>query len=320
MWDKAKSRLTWVIGIVFLVWLVYFIIRVSNPSDLSLVDAKIPEETKDFFRNLARSGSEINIDFIKKLTKRDFDNDKDYGRKTGKEFLILEDENFIIYYHHNDEELDRARLTLRYSSNAIPSLTNLFGTYFYPSLVGGRKLPVYLASSRNDYNQICQGLGFKAENWSAAVTCMIYDDAGKSVCKGIVLGETVYEDSGNALKKTIWHEMTHFVHFTAVDLIQKKVFYNWEYEGLASYFAQEKRGIDRSIINSVKLDGQIANYLDSYWVGYSVYEYIELRYGITAIHQLIKSSYNEKITASVSGVTQNSFSSFESGWRNYYSR
>jgi len=320
MFDKKNLKYLLVIGVLVIAWLVFFILRLSKPSDQALIDAKIPEETKDFFRTLARSGSEINIDFIKKLTKRDFDNEKDFGRKADNAFQKLEDDNFIVYYHDNDKELIRAQSTLKFAKSAILSLTELFGTYYYPSLVEGRKLPIYLASSRPDYKKVCKGLGTEIPDWSAAVTYIIYDDKGKSVCKGIILGETVYDDGNNSLKQTLWHEMAHFVHFTAVNLFQKKYFYNWEYEGLASYFAQEKRGIDRSIINSVKLDGQIANYLDSYWVGYSVYEYIELQYGITAIHQLIKRSYNEKITASVSGVTQNSFSSFESGWRNYYSR
>lgn len=320
--DKPRDFLIYIVISIFLgVWISFIIYSFDQGKDTPpLIAAKIPEKTKEFFRNLALKESEINIDFIKKLTKRDYDNKKDYGKKTDKDFKLLEDEYFIIYYHNNANELERAHMTILAANNAIPYLKALFGKYFYPTLVEGRKLPIYLANSREDYNQICRGMGFDPINWSAAITHMTYDNQGKSVCRGIVLSEMVYnKDDVNEIKPTLWHEMAHYVHFTAVDLTKKVNFYNWEYEGIASYFAGEIRQVpnDKGLINSIRLNEQTANYLDSYWVGDQFYCYLKSKYGQGIIPKLIQTSYTEPITYVMTDFTKLSFEGIQADWRHY---
>lgn len=278
-----RKYLIWILGLAGIFWVVLFIVLVNKPKHESLLDAKIPEETKEFFRNLASQGSEVTIDFIKKLTKRDFDNNYDFGKKSENGFQILEDNNFIVYFRNTKTEASRAHSTLRYANAAIEPLKSFFGTYFFPSSTESRKLTLYLAANKNDYMETCKGLGFESPNWSAAVTLMVYDNYGKAICKGIVIGETVQDNSQNNLEKVIWHEMAHFTHFLAVDLSQKKKFLNWEIEGTASYFAKEDRPINRDKIKSIQLEEQLENYLDTYWVGNSVFQYVTSNYGNTAV-------------------------------------
>jgi hypothetical protein len=297
----------------------YFISLVGKSDQEALVDAKIPEETKEFFRSISRMGGGINVDFIKKLTRRDFDNEEDFGKKTTNGFRILQDDNFIIYFRDKDSEKTRAQAVLKIAGEATEPLSSFFGNYFYPSAVEGRKLPIYLAVSRDDYYEICRSIGFNTPKWSAAVTSVVYDNTGKCICRGIVLGERVTLDAPDDMRKTLWHEMAHYVHFTAVDLTRKTEFFNWEYEGCASYFAGEKRSVppDKEKVRNIKLTEQTTDYLDAYWVGDYFYHYIDSKLGHETVPRLIRESLTQSIISSTSSVMQMPFSDVENGWRNY---
>lgn len=318
--ERLRDYLIYIGVSIFIgVWIFSIIYSFELGKDTPpLIEAKIPESTKDFFSKLARLGSEVNIDFIKRLTKRDYDNEKDYGKEKDNQLLTLEDENFIVYYHSSKKELIRAQSVIQYANRAVQPLKALFGTYYYPSLVQGRKLPIYLAASRQDYNEIGRGLGFEMMEWSAAVTCMIYDNQGKNVCRGIILSEKVYDNADNSLEKVLRHEMAHFDHFSAIDITQKTKVLNWECEGIASYFAKEDRPINRTKIKSIQLDEQLENYLDSYWVGSSVFQYAASNYGNRAVPKIIQGSLKQNITDITPEVFNISFSGFENGWKNYY--
>ena len=313
-----RNYLLWILGILGIFWVVLFIVLFNKPKHEAWVDAKIPEETKEFFRNLAKQGGEINIEFIKKLIKKDFDNEGDIGNRQEAGFIKLEDEYFIVYYHRNDYEKRRADNTLRYAHEAVQPLTSLFGLYFSPNRINGRKLSIYLTDSRKDYDKVCIGLGEKAQGWSAGVTFMVFDDSGKSVCRGIVISDLVGKSGYNGIKETIWHEMAHFDHFSAMDITKKTIVLNWECEGIASFFAKEERKIDRSKIKSIQLDGQLENYLDSYWVGNSVYKYIDGKYRTRVVPTIIQSSFSKNMIECFNAVTDKSFKAFEYDSRRYY--
>jgi hypothetical protein len=113
--------------------------------------------------------------------------------------------------------------------------------------------------------------------------------------------------------------MAHFIHFTAIKMNQKKIFYNWEYEGIASYFAGETRNVpnDKGLINSIRLDEQTANYLDSYWVGDQFYSYITSTYGQQFVPMIVQTSFTKPITYVITDFTKLSLEGIESDWRRY---
>ena len=163
-------------------------------------------------------------------------------------------------------------------------------------------------------------MGFDPVTWSAAITHITYDNQGKSVCRGIVLSEMVYNKNGlSEIKPTLWHEMAHYIHFTAVDLTKKGYFYNWEYEGIASYFAGEIRQVpnNRGLINTIRLNAQTSNYLDSYWVGDQFYCYLKSKYGQDFVPKFIQEAYANSVSYVVKDLTKTSLDGIELDWREY---
>lgn len=306
----------WIIGLVVLSWAAYLIFFLRNDNEDALVDAKIPEETKQSIRDLSRRSGEFQIDFVTRLKKKDYNNDSDIGQDPVNNYLLLEDDNFIIYFRETGNEEARARKILESANQAVLPLKSFFGHYFYPNLVNGRKLVFYLAPDRPDYNAACSKLGNAPPGWSAAVTYMIYGEDGQNMCKGIVLSEQV---SMADVKRVTWHEMTHFTHLQSLNLTLKRNLLDWECEGIAGYFAGDNWTVpyNPDMILNIDLTSSTSDYTDSYWIGLSVFTYFKTKYGESNMRRLIQDSYDSYIVEIFPLYTSTNFTSFQSGWKRY---
>lgn len=283
-----------------------------------ITEAEIPESTKQFFRQLGELGH-IQIEWVKKIKEKEYDNDNDEGQKSG-DFRYIEDGNFVVYFRDNSLEKIRAERTLKQANNAIRPLAELFGKYFYPAIVKGRKLPIYLATDSKDYTKILSEMGGQGAVPSVGITYMKYSSDGDNLCSGIVLnGEIEDESYGSDYPEIVLrHEMAHYVHLTSIDYYKKNGYLGWECEGIAGYFANEERSIPPpSSINKIHLDKDCENYHDNYWVGLKVFEYIESQNGKDKVKEFLQKSYYESAVKVIPVISNQPFQKFEEGWKIY---
>jgi len=302
----------WIIGFIALSFIGTFITFVFNNDAPPVSELKIPDSTVDFFKKIGDLGH-TKFDFVDSLDIGDFDNDNDYDHN----FKKLEDENFIVYYRPNNEEKVRAEKTLKYANQAVPELSDFFGKYYYAKDAKNRKLAIYLAVSEDDFAEISQEVGGSTVDWAAGLTFNSFSSDGETICNGIVLNSMVQDGEGTDLKKVVFHEMAHYNHFQCMDLIHKDVFMNWEVEGLASYFAKDECKVipDNININEYNLLRDPENYIDSYWMGYHVFNVFEEKYQSAGFHDMLAESYSKSLKEAIPNVSGTNFDIFQNTWR-----
>jgi hypothetical protein len=314
MTNKGKI---WVIVFISLSFIGTFITFIFNSDAPTVSDLKIPQSTIDFFKKIDDLGH-TKFDWVDSLDIGDFDNDNDYDHN----FKKLEDENFIVYYRSNNEEKVRAEKTLKYANQAVPELSDFFGKYYYAKDVKNRKLAIYLAVSEDDFAEISQEVGGSTVDWAAGLTFNSFSSDGETICNGIVLNSMVQDGEGTDLKKVVFHEMAHYNHFQCMDLIHKDVYMNWEVEGLASYFAKDWNKVipDNININEYNLLKDPANYIDSYWMGYHVFNVFEEKYDKEGFHNMLNESYSKSLKIAIPNVSGSNFDLFQNTWRSHCNR
>lgn len=310
---NPKKRLIFLVFIIFSLFgtFITFIFNRDAPPVSAL---EIPQSTKDFFKRISDLGH-IKFDFVDSLDLGDFDNNGDYS----EDFKKLEDDNFIVYYHDNNNELSRAQKTLEYANMAIPELASFFGKYYYAKDVNNRKLSIYLTVSQNDFNETAINIGGSSVDWAAGLTFNSYSSNGDKMCRGIILNSMVQDGESTDLKKVVFHEMAHYNHFQCIDLIQKNDFMDWEVEGLAGYFAQDwnkeiPTGID---FNAYSLQNDPSNYRDSYWMGYHAFG---LATSIGRFKEILQQSYSSSLMKAIPENVGCTMAEYDNRWRSYCRR
>jgi hypothetical protein len=313
---KPKQRIIF-IGFIALSIFGTILTFIFNRDAPPVAALEIPKSTKDFFKRISDLGH-IKFDFVDSLDLGDFDNDGDYS----EDFKKLEDENFIVYYHDNKNELTRAQKTLEYANMAIPELASFFGKYYYAKDANNRKLAIYLAVSQDDFNATANNIGGSSVDWAAGLTFNSYSSNGDKKCKGIILNSMVQDGESADLKKVVFHEMAHYNHFQCMDLIHKNGYMNWEVEGLASYFAKDwNKQIPSEInINDYNLKIDPSNYADSYWMGYHVFDVFEEKYANSGFKNMLIKSFSKSLEISIPEASNESFDAFQNDWRNHCDR
>ena len=303
-----------VLSLFIILTIVNFIVSRESKA---ITELEIPQSTIDFFKKIDDLGH-TKFDWVDSLDIGDFDNDNDYDHN----FKKLEDENFIVYYRSNNEEKVRAEKTLKYANQAVPELSDFFGKYYYAKDAKNRKLSIYLAINEDDFAEISQEVGGSTVDWAAGLTFNSYSSDGETICNGIVLNSMVQDGEGTDLKKVVFHEMAHYNHFQCMDLIHKDVYMNWEVEGLASYFAKDWNKVipDNININEYNLLKDPANYIDSYWMGYHVFNVFEEKYDKEGFHNMLNESYSKSLKIAIPNVSGSNFDLFQNTWRTHCNR
>lgn len=281
--------------------------------------AQIPQETIDFFNNLVETGSDIagNIDGSANIDIF-IDSNNAGEREPGLGLEKIQDSNFIIYYSkQNEQEKEKAYLALKYSNEAIPELSLLFGEYIYAKDIKGKRLPVYLAQDVNSFRRIFAALvpGKKASEtaWGYFISSVtLY---GNLPCAILIHPEPWKQ---NLARMVLWHEIAHYVYFQL-----KKNPHNeklWVIEGIADYFADDKSNFKRinpDYLDSFSLAGDVKNYGDSYWIGYTVFKYMQDGYAVQTVRNFLLNNYKNPSTESIPEVTGKPLNEFEQKWKEY---
>lgn len=307
--DNRKKWL--LLGLVSFSFLSIVLTYIFNRDAPPLAALEIPKSTIDFFKKLGNIGH-IKFDFVDSLDFGDFDNDNDYSG----DFKKLEDDNFIVYFHENSKEQARAEKTLQYANMAIPELVRFFGKYYYATDAKNRKLSIYLATSKADFDETAKSVGGSTVEWAAGLTFNSFSLIGDKICKGIVLNHMVQDGDPTDLKKVIFHEIAHYNHFQCMDLMRKSEYMNWEVEGIASYFAKDwnKQIPEGSNINSLSLTEDPNNYIDSYWMGYHAFGLAE---ELGCMKGILENSYSESLLRAIPKNANCTMSEYDGKWRDY---
>lgn len=304
------------------------IIKMQN-TQTPLVEARIPQETIDFFNNLG--GGDIGGIFV----DDSIDGWDKYEDVDG--MCRIEDSLFVIYYSSVDSTVEgiKALIALRYAREAVKPLADFMGNYRYPYTVNGRKLPIYLANTEADYSNICQKLGHgSAPTGTLGLYCWRYSVQG-TITDGIIISPKAWQTMEKTLKansedvelqKTLWHEMNHYVFFTNLDLVKNPVPPLWVSEGCAEYFADNRARLAYTPGNPKKyyanchlysneMNGYGSQY-DPYWVGLSAFYSFESHHSRARLSSFIRLSYTQPYAQAVDDAlnTDNGLKLWDNEW------
>ena len=325
---NIKIFLTWIAVILFGTLLAYELYVVYNRSDQRpLSNADIPQSTKDWFKGLIDGGSDIGG-----ILGPDDRHPDDWSRYEDIDNMLrIEDELFVIYYSTKDSVVERkkALVSQRYAHEAIPLGELFMKSYPYPDSLNGRKLPIFLAKTVDDFRSICIQLNHGDPGTSAiGLYCFQYSVNGVYT-DGIIISPEAWKVSDLQIdentqdehfKQTLWHEMNHFMFFTNWDYTQTSIPNLWFIEGLAEYFAGNYDRL-RQVGDHNKLnltDDFRGGGLSEYWAGFSAYLCLDKYFGKSRVSDMVGYSYEHSIDESVSMAIPNySLEQWNDQWHKY---
>jgi hypothetical protein len=304
--------------LIILTWLAFFLISLVMAFGLYKVfksgdhqplrTAKIPQSTIDWFSGLIDGGSDIGGIF-----NPDGWNPAEWGRYEDIDSMLrLEDEYFVIYYSSKDSAAERKKALVcqRYAHEAIPLGELFMKKYPYPDSLNGRKLPIYLANTVNDFRSICNQLGHGDPGTDAiGLYCFQYGTHGVYT-DGIIISPRAWTDfdhwidentQDENLKRTLWHEMNHFMYLTNWDYTQTEEPFLWYVEGLAEYFSSNYDRL-REVGNYNKLnltEDFRGKGNTEYWAGMSAFLCLENIFSKSEVSDVVFNSYNHSVDESL---------------------
>lgn len=306
MKNKFAVVVTYVLYVIFVALIGYAIIHIALKPQTPLSQVDIPQETIDWFEGIWKDTTDIGGRF----DPTDTSDWSSYDDIDG--MLCLEDEYFVIFYSAKDSvtERNKALITQRYAHEAIPLGEAFMKNYPYPSTLNGRKLPIYLANTLDDFRGICVQLGHgDPGTWAIGLYCFSFG-GDKVYTDGIIISPdawTVAESTINAtttddeLKQTLWHEMNHFMYFSNWDFTQTSQPCLWFTEGLAEYFASNyDRLSETGNYNMLNLnDDFMGGGNTEYWAGLSAYLCLEKNSDKSKVSNVVTNSYKNSVDKSV---------------------
>lgn len=274
--------------------------------------ANIPDVTKEYLKNLDRSNRDQGFT-ISDIGPFDWDNTSDYGQNQPsvldsddpqEEWKKVENENFIVYYEYDEDALWQAHAldVLRVAQETIEPLKELFGVYYYPSTVNGRRLALYLPSNTAKYKETVCELLEKPNYDITNVAGVTITEIGPLGCltRGIVLSPDdfdVPDDHINGFVKVLQHEMNHYVFFTSLNYNNDVHHYLWISEGIAEYFCRRHNGhqvSDPDSINFIRTKCNLNAEFTmeaSYWAGESFFNFMDQTMGKNTLKSFLETAY-----------------------------
>lgn len=294
----------WFLGMAVIMALIYMAGRQRRP----LVYKYIPDENKVWISHLNDDYKYAITDVEKGPYK--WDNDKDLGVK--EEWSKAEDPNFIVYYHEDDRNVwsTRAELVLKWANEAILDLENLMGKYYFPEDVNGRKLAIYLPEKAANYASLINRLMEQQCNSIGSIgICIVQIGPLGCQTKGIVLHPDCFDPSTgekNSARKTLRHEMDHYVYFSSLNYSKELGHPLWTIEGMAEYFC-DRSGHQINSMDSISFINENcdlsknfpAQWNSSYWAGESFYRFVADENGSVGVSEFIKGLYEHKVDTAI---------------------
>ena len=278
--------------------------------DAPLTEAVIPESTLAFLDSLSKrligGDDHLVLHRVDSIDADSWNNDHDFGRRDSNDFYVYEDDTmFVIYSDKNNQEL--LAKTLEYAKSAVRPLEQVMGRYYYPYMVNGRKLPLYLCSGEDNYQYACRSLASDDEDYSDTWGLCVQSYSGYEVMTlGITLNygsmQKISHNPDLDLKATIWHEMNHYVYFQSIDLSKEISLHTWMYEGLAEYFSSNVKrqttslnSVEKKAVYNNDFNSSFTPFLFNYSGGELFYDYLEAAYGEDGVKEFIQDIYSRPL-------------------------
>lgn len=290
-----------------------------------ITEVQIPPETKEYLRQLGEKIGDLRF-FKKEGSGKDRTNRDDDAEADTRGFRKLASENFIVYYHPSDKH--HAKEILRYAESSKERIHQVFNHFPYAQNKNGRKLPIYLASSYEEY----QGLSRINIPSVACVTHDVYDDA---LIATMYVSPSTFAQGDEYAQHVIVHEVAHYTHFDVVNLQNIRNLRMWFTEGLAGYTAEEEYRLRylqyayqaKQIISLMELssysdtEAYRSPYIQLFYAeGYSVLQMVEEKYGQKTVTLLILTvSQKTDIGRSISQIFHLTLSQLNQTWFDYLS-
>lgn len=299
--------------IAFIKWTALFVVLafiVAKVYDIGLHRpplkyANIPTSTQDYLRNLGKNTKDQGISYSDQ-GPFDWKNDNDLGQQKAEAWKSEEDENFIVYYHHDQEAIWQAHAQeiLHQARENIDYLKDLFGVYFYASDMNGRRLAIYLPENAGGYSATISNLMGQTHGDSSGSLGITITQVGPLGCmtKGIVLHPKCFDvepHNVNGFVKVLQHEMCHYVFFSALDYSKDVSHYLWVSEGIAEYFCDrhDHRQVHAPdsiefIKNNCQLSGEFPHKGNAaYWAGESFFRFLEKKGKKADVKKFIQNAF-----------------------------
>lgn len=263
---------------------------------------EIPIDTKDILRRIIDIGiGHTPIDFSDLPITDLWDNAKDLGKKDTT-FYHIENEFFIVYFHKGKDVI--AETTLAIATRAIPKLQSVFNRFPDPKTQHGRKLPIYLTDTKEEYARLGKARG------SLGVTIGLLSPTGY-FCEGIFLSpdaiksprrKTPDDNRDINYDGIVEHELGHYVFSSLVDWSRARPFPLWLTEGLAEYVAEAEHRWKEATRNPKSLaeerSPEQGDY-SSYWRGYTAMVFVRESQGGAMIPAVTNAAYRSTSIDSV---------------------
>jgi len=310
---RNKSKLT-ILKIVIAFFIVALLVGKTYDIGLNrppLRYANIPDVTKGYIRNIDQNNRDQGVT-ISDIGPFDWDNTLDLGQDKSrnknkneqKEWDQVENENFIVYYQPDEDAVwqGHALDVLRQAQESIEPLKELFGVYFYPSDMNGRRLPIYVPSTFAKYQETTCALLEQPNYDMTNVAGITITQIGPLGCLtlGILLNPddfTVDPYNINGYIKVLQHEMSHYVFFTALDYNKDVSHHLWVSEGIAEFFCSrhDKRQVTgNDSIEYIRKNCPLYDEFPleaSYWAGESFFLFMEQDMGRRMVKDFMQNAY-----------------------------
>lgn len=281
--------------------------------------ADIPQETIDWINSLGGDLDDLVSSFRPTPRPTPWTNGGDLGQDPETGFATLEDEYFIIYFQPNIEK--KARYCLQYAHEGISRIADVIGKYYYPEDMNGRKVPIYLTSSKEEYLQVLTKFGAASSAESTAgLTIMELSPSG-AYLQGIFLNGGYMQDN-SYLKEVTWHEMTHYCFYSSIDFNKAVYLPKWCYEGIAEYTEVPGRrpSFTQQEIDSLRQHCNLADRhfpyeFENYEGGNSIFCHMEDKYKFNGLTSFLQTLFKRGIPASMKENFSTTVPEFETDWK-----
>lgn len=281
--------------------------------------ADIPQETIDWINSLGGGLDDLISSFRPDPRPTPWDNGADLGQDPESGFATLADEYFIIYFQPKIEQ--KARYCLQYAHEGIPRMEEVIGKYFYPEDVNGRKVPIYLTSSKEEYLEVLTKFGAASAAESTSGLTMMELSPSGAYLQGIFLNGGYMQDN-SYMKEVTWHEMTHYCFYSSIDFNQSINLPKWCYEGIAEYSEVPGRrpSFTQDEIDSLRLHCNLADrhfpyVFENYAGGNSIFCHMEDTYKFKGLTDFLRTLYERGIPASMEENFSTTVQAFEADWK-----
>lgn len=175
----------------------------------------------------------------------DWSNKKDFGQKNKKKWRKEEDDKSIVYFPTREVKYQiQAQNVQQNVDNIIRELPDFFGSYKGPESMNGRKLAIYVPSTKGKYDTLQHVLSDEVPAGGSKYG-RSFISIGPLGCqnKGIIIHPDAFvaitSDGDPQYIRVLRRELAYYTYLSNVDYNIPAQRYSWFIQGVAVYFSMD---------------------------------------------------------------------------------